>query len=77
MSQPTAPVPFGSDLRAALVAMVKKRVPESEVEDIVQQALTEALESPHAPRETEAFRRWIFGVTKHKVIDYHRRAGRE
>lgn len=77
MSQPTAPVPFGNDLRAALVAMVKKRVPESEVEDIVQQALTEALESPHAPQETEAFRRWIFGVTKHKVIDYHRRAGRE
>ncbi|MBS2013505.1 MAG: sigma-70 family RNA polymerase sigma factor [Deltaproteobacteria bacterium] len=77
MSQSPAHVPFGSDLRAALVAMVKKRVPESEVEDIVQQALTEAIESPHAPKESEAFRRWIFGVAKHKVIDYHRRAGRE
>ncbi len=76
MSQ-TTNAPFGNDLRAALVAMVRKRVPESEVEDIVQQALTEAIESPHAPKESEALRRWIFGVAKHKVVDYHRRAGRE
>lgn len=72
-----APAPFGSDLRAALVAMVRKRVPESEVEDIVQSALAEAIESPNAPKESEALRRWIFGVAKHKVVDYHRRAGRE
>jgi len=69
--------PIGPDLRAALVAMVRKRVPESEVEDIVQASLAEAFESPHAPRESEALRRWLFGVAKHKVIDYHRRAGRE
>ena len=65
------------DLRTALIAMVRKRVPESEVEDIVQQALAEAIESPHAPQESEALRRWIFGVAKNKVVDYHRRAGRE
>lgn len=76
MSQSTS-APFGSDLRAALVAMVRKRVPESEVEDIVQSALAEAIESPNAPKESEALRRWIFGVAKHKVVDYHRRAGRE
>lgn len=68
--------PFGPDLRAALVAMVRKRVPDSEVEDIVQQALAEAIESPHAPQDSESLRRWIFGVAKHKVVDYHRRAGR-
>lgn len=68
---------IGPDLRAALVAMVRKRVPESEVEDIVQQTLAEAVESPHAPPEGEALRRWIFGVAKNKVVDYHRRAGRE
>lgn len=67
---------IGPDLRAALVAMVRKRVPESEVEDIVQAALTEAIESPHAPTESEPLRRWIFGVAKNKVVDYHRRAGR-
>ena len=77
MSTATKPVPFGPDLRAALIAMVRKRVPDSEVEDIVQQALAEAIESPHAPQESEALRRWIFGVAKNKVVDYHRRAGRE
>jgi len=79
MSQRTdpEPAPFGPDLRAALIAMVRKRVPEAEVEDIVQAALAEAIESPTAPKESEALRRWIFGVAKHKVIDYHRRAVRE
>ena len=68
---------IGPDLRSALIAMVRKRVPESEVEDIVQQALAEAIESPHAPEDSESLRRWIFGVAKNKVVDYHRRAGRE
>jgi DNA-directed RNA polymerase specialized sigma24 family protein len=76
MSQPSSAA-FNPDLRQALIAMVRKRVPESEVEDIVQQTLTEALESPHAPEENEALRKWIFGVAKNKVVDYHRRAGRE
>ena len=68
---------IGNELRNALVAMVKKRVPESEVEDIVQQTLADAFASPHAPPDAESFRRWIFGVAKNKVVDYHRRAGRE
>jgi RNA polymerase sigma factor (sigma-70 family) len=80
MSTVAKPGPFQTfdpDLRSALIAMVRKRVPESEVEDIVQQALAEAIESPHAPEESESLRRWIFGVAKNKVVDYHRRAGRE
>src|SRR5438094_46768 len=75
MSQATPA--FNPDLRAALVAMVRKRVPEAEVEDIVQSTLAEAIGSPHAPKEDEPLRRWIFGVAKNKVVDYHRRAGRE
>lgn len=68
---------LGPELRAALVAMVRKRVPEAEVEDIVQSALAEAIDSPNAPEDDESLRRWVFGVAKHKVIDYHRRAIRE
>lgn len=68
---------FNLDLRAALIAMIRKRVPESEVEDIVQATLTEAIESPHAPKDSESLRRWIFGVAKNKVVDFHRRRGRE
>lgn len=76
MSNATPPM-IGPDLRNALVAMVKRRVPESEVEDIVQSTLADAFASPHAPADAESFRRWIFGVAKNKVVDYHRRAGRE
>ena len=77
VAKPGPSATFDPDLRSALVAMVRKRVPESEVEDIVQQALAEAIESPHAPQDSESLRRWIFGVAKNKVVDYHRRAGRE
>ena len=63
--------------RFALSAMVRKRVPESDVEDIVQSALAEALSSATAPREEDALRRWVWGVCRHKVVDFHRRARRE
>lgn len=74
---PAKPPVIGPDLRSALVAMVRRRVPERDVEDIVQTALAEAFESPHAPADAEALRRWLFGVAKNKVVDYHRKRGRE
>ncbi len=72
----SAPV-LSPELRSTLVAMVRKRVPADEVEDIVQATLADAFASPHAPPDAESFRRWVFGVAKNKVIDYHRRAIRE
>ncbi len=63
-------------LRADLTRLVRRRVPESDVDDIVQAALVEAL-AGKAPEEPELLRRWIFGVVKHKVADFYRRARRE
>jgi RNA polymerase sigma-70 factor (ECF subfamily) len=64
-------------LRSALEAMIRRRVPAAEVEDIVQAAFTEALASQTAPEEPDALRRWIFGVARNKVVDFHRRNKRE
>lgn len=57
--------------------MVRKRVPERDVEDVVQSTLVEALSSAHKPEEPEEMRKWIWGIARNKVADYHRRAKRE
>jgi DNA-directed RNA polymerase specialized sigma24 family protein len=67
----------GDAFRRTLVGMVRKRVPERDVEDIVQATLTEAL-SPSAPTSDEAaLQRWLIGVARHKIADRHRRGQRE
>ena len=65
------------ELRNALTRMVRARVPAQDAEDIVQAALIEAIGSPHAPQEPEALRRWLFGVAKNKIVDFHRKQRRE
>lgn len=60
-------------LRNALVAMVRRRVPPPEVDEIVQATLTEALASKSCPDEPEAIRKWVHGIARHKVVDFHRR----
>ena len=64
-------------LRAALVAMVRRRVPAHEVDEIVQATLADALASSARPAELESLRRWVRGIARHKVIDFHRARGRE
>jgi DNA-directed RNA polymerase specialized sigma24 family protein len=64
-------------LRRALVAMVRGRVPPHEVDEIVQETLADAFESKTAPAEADALERWVRGIARHKVADYHRRAKRE
>lgn len=63
--------------RDALVAAVRRRVPPHEVEEIVQATLTEALASSSRPDQEEAMRRWVFGIARNKVVDFHRRRTRE
>ncbi len=64
-------------LRAGLTRFIRGRVPASEVDDIVQATLTEALASRHAPDEAEQLRRWVYGIARHKCVDFYRHQGRE
>ncbi len=63
--------------RNALTVMVRRRVPERDVEDVVQSTLVEALAATTKPNEPEAMRKWIWGIARNKVADYHRRSKRE
>ncbi|WP_394835390.1 sigma-70 family RNA polymerase sigma factor [Pendulispora rubella] len=66
-----------STFREALVALVRRRVPEKDAEDVVQATLAEAMAAAHRPEDPEALRKWIYGITRNKIADYHRRARRE
>ena len=64
-------------LRASLSAFVRARVPVSEVDDIVQSALAEALAAERAPDDDDEVVAWVHGIARHKVVDWFRRARRE
>ncbi|MGH7280606.1 MAG: RNA polymerase sigma factor [Polyangiaceae bacterium] len=66
-----------SAFRSALCAMVRRRVPEADVEDVVQSTLVEALASKTRPEDPEATRKWIWGIARNKVADYHRSAKKQ
>jgi RNA polymerase sigma factor (sigma-70 family) len=66
-----------ASFRAALLAMVRRRVPPGDADDVVQAALIEAVAAADRPHDPEGARRWIWGVARHKIADYHRRARRE
>lgn len=64
-------------LRTALERFVRGRVPEADVEDVVQATLTDALASKKQPGESEEIRRWVHGIAKNKIADVFRKRGRE
>jgi DNA-directed RNA polymerase specialized sigma24 family protein len=65
------------EFRAGLVRFVRGRVPEAEVEDVVQATLADAFAADRAPDNAEDLRRWVYGIAKNKIVDVHRRGGRE
>lgn len=67
----------GSTLHHELRSMVRRRVPRSEVEDVVQGVLCEALAASNVPASPADVPRWVMGIARHKVADFHRRARRE
>jgi RNA polymerase sigma factor (sigma-70 family) len=82
MPEFVAPPPRASlladpSLRSALVRFVRARVPAVEAEDVVQATLTDALAASSAPDDPEELRRWLHGIARNKVADFHRKAGRE
>ncbi|MFT3773226.1 MAG: sigma-70 family RNA polymerase sigma factor [Minicystis sp.] len=64
-------------LRRALADFVRRRVPSAEVDDVVQTVLVEALAAPNRPRDPTELKRWLLGIARHKVVDFHRRSMRE
>ncbi|MFO0554527.1 MAG: hypothetical protein U0271_39480 [Polyangiaceae bacterium] len=65
------------ELRASLTAMVSRRVPNSEVDDVVQSALCAALAAERRPSALDEVPRWVMGIALHKVADTHRKVRRE
>lgn len=64
-------------LRKSLADFVRRRVPSSDSDDVVQTVLLDALDAPGRPEDPRELTRWLFGIARHKVADYHRRAHRE
>jgi RNA polymerase sigma factor (sigma-70 family) len=64
-------------LRRSLAAMVRRRVPPGEVEDVVQSTLTDAVAAATGPENDDELRRWVWGIARHKIADAHRKARRE
>ena len=66
----------GRDVRRGLTALLRRRVPLQEVEDVAQTVLADALASPSIPPDPEELRRWLTGIARHKIADYHRQKAR-
>jgi DNA-directed RNA polymerase specialized sigma24 family protein len=64
-------------LTASLSHFVRARVPESEVADIVQSTIADALDAEQHPEQDEEIVPWVHGICRHKVVDWFRRARRE
>ncbi|MFO0561836.1 MAG: sigma-70 family RNA polymerase sigma factor [Polyangiales bacterium] len=75
---PTAPQSWLTEaLRDALRTLARRRVPERDVEDVVQVVLAEAAASKTRPEDPTSARRWLYGILRNKIADYHRKPARE
>jgi DNA-directed RNA polymerase specialized sigma24 family protein len=78
--QPSAggkPALASRDVQKLLSDYVKRRVPGTDAEDVVQTVLCEALASPRLPEDREELRRFLIGVARNKVADHFRKSSRE
>ncbi|MFZ5895082.1 MAG: sigma factor [Myxococcota bacterium] len=56
---------------------VRRRVRGDEANDVVQATWADVLQAIEVPTDAEEFRRYVFGVARHKVFDHFRRRARE
>ena len=56
--------------------MVRRRVPAGDAEDVAQTILCDALGAPALPSDPTDLRRFVAGIARHKVADFHRRLRR-
>lgn len=82
MTMMTGPTPNRRDLlgsaemRDLVLRIVRKRVPEAEVEDLVQTVLCDAVAARNMPEKQNDVRRWLVGIARHKVADMYRQRSR-
>jgi RNA polymerase sigma-70 factor (ECF subfamily) len=62
------------ELRHDLTRFVAARVPSSDVDDVVQEALVRVHHGIGGVREHERMGAWIYQVTRNAIIDHHRKA---
>jgi len=65
------------ELHRLVERFVRRRVPDSEVADLVQTVLCAAVGAARIPAGHEDLRRWLIGIARHKIADHRRAAGRE
>ena len=58
------------DLRRSLVLFARKRLPDGDAEDVVQDTLTDALAATQAPEDPLELRKWVFGIARRRVADH-------
>jgi DNA-directed RNA polymerase specialized sigma24 family protein len=64
-------------LRRALSRSLEKRVPKSEIDDLVQATLVDALSAADPPTDAIELKRWVYGILRNKVADHYRARSRE
>lgn len=73
----TASQLLGDPLRMRGVsAMVRRRVPSSDADDVTQTVLCDALAAPRLPSEPTELRRFLCVLARNKIADFHRRVRR-
>nr|WP_275936757.1 sigma factor [Labilithrix luteola] len=63
-------------MRRGLLSMLRRRVPAEDAQDLAQTVLCDALAAPAVPADPDELQRWVNGIARNKVSDFHRRGRR-